>query len=114
MNMWFKGETDHRCFRKKGARITEKVEGRREEGREKWGERERNREREGKGKRERRKGRDGGREGERERGAHKGTHKETISPKPFARKTRRADFCELLQLVGLKAWSIKGQQFWLG
>jgi len=36
------------------------------------------------------------------------------SPKSWAWKTRRAEFCEFLQLAGLEAWSFKGQQTRLG
>ena len=46
---------------------------------------------------------------ERERGANRGMHKENGYPKPLAWKRRGAEFCELLQPEGLKAWSFKGQ-----
>ena len=41
-------------------------------------------------------------------------HKENICSKPLAWKMRGAKCHEFLQLVGLKAWSFKGQLAWLG
>ena len=53
------------------------------------------------------------RERERERGAQ-GNTQENVSPKLFAWNTRVAEFLELLQPMGLKAWSFKSQWAWLG
>lgn len=52
--------------------------------------------------------------GKRESGVPREMNKENTSPKPVAGKMRRADFCECLQPVGLKDWSCRGWQVWLG
>ena len=49
----------------------------------------------------------------RDSGMHRDKHK-NISPKPLAGKTRGAKFGEFLQPVGLKDWSFRGPQAWLG
>ena len=49
----------------------------------------------------------------RERRVHRGMHKENIFPRSLPWNLRKAELCALLQPVGLKAWSIKGQWVWL-
>ena len=44
-----------------------------------------------------------------ERRAHRRTQKENVFPKSFAWETRQDEFCEFLQLAGLKTYSFKGR-----
>ena len=50
-----------------------------------------------------------GREMRSQRRVRKRSTQRNVSPKPLAWKIRGAEFRGFLQLVGLKAWSFKGQ-----